>query len=280
MGNIPYLDNTAWHNGTWCRVRDLQISILDLGLIHSDATYDVMAFINNKAVKLEQHIDRFLASCSYWRLLIGYNKQELIDVVNEMHARTGWHSSIIWLSVTRGVPESGNPRDLLNCTPNVMCYAKPYQLFNGTNTATVYLSNQLRVPDIALNQNHKNFVWQDLTRAQWQAIDRGYDTAVLMSTDGFLTEGPGFNVAIVKDNVVLAPAANRLPGVSMQLIKDLCDENNISFEFANIDLPTLLSCNDMFLTTTIGNLTTVTKFNDRTFAPSKIQTKLINLLGK
>ena len=280
MGKITYLDKTAWHNGTWCQVRDLQISILDLGLIHSDATYDVMAFINDKAVKLEQHIDRFFASCSYWRITIGYTKQELIDVVKETHARSGWQSSIIWLSVTRGIPLSGNPRDLLNCQPNVMCYAKPYQLFNGTNTATVYLSDQLRVPDIALNQNHKNFVWQDLTRAQWQAIDRGYDTAVLMSTDGFLTEGPGFNVAIVKDNVVLAPATNRLPGVSMQLIKDLCDENSISFKFVNIDLPTLLSCDDMFLTTTIGNLTTVTKFNDRTFTPSKIQTKLINLLGE
>jgi branched-chain amino acid aminotransferase len=278
MGNVSYLDNIAWHNGNWCQVRDLQVSILDLGLIHSDATYDVMAFINNRGIKLEQHINRFLTSCSYWRIPISYTAQELIDIVIETHARTNWDNSIIWLSITRGVPLSGNPRDLTNCTPNVMCYAKPYQLFNGTNTATVYLSDQLRVPDVALNQNHKNFVWQDLTRAQWQAIDLGYDTAILLSTDGYLTEGPGFNVAIVKNNTVIAPASNRLPGVSMQLIKDLCDENAISFKFANIDLPMLTSCDDMFLTTTVGNLATVTRFNERTLTLGAIQEKLILLL--
>lgn len=278
MNSIPYLDNIAWHNGRWCQVRDLTISILDLGLIHSDSTYDVMAFIDNTGLKTESHIDRFIKSCNYWRIALPYTKQELIDLVTEMHSKTGWDHSIIWLSITRGIPTSGNPRDLINCTPNLMCYAKPYQLFNGTNQATVCLAKQLRAPDYAINQQHKNFVWTDLTRAQWEALDRGYDTAILLNDAGLLTEGPGFNVAIVKNNTVLAPESNCLPGVSMKLIEEVCNNNDIKFNYTGITQEMLESCDDIFLTTTIGNLVTVTKFEGRKINQSKIQKQLVSQL--
>lgn len=271
---MKYFDYPAWHNGRYCTVQDLKISVLDLGLIHSDATYDVMAFIDNTGLKIVEHIDRFVASCEYWRIPLDYTRQQLIDVVNDIHGRTGWPSSIVWLSVTRGIPQSGNPRDLVNCEPNVMCYAKPYQQFNGTGRATVCLAEQRRVPDSGVNQLHKNFVWSDLTRAQWEAIDRGFDTAILLSTEGYVTEGPGFNVAIIKDNTVYAPHSNRLPGISMLLVEQTCNENNIKFVWADIDQNTLTTCDDMFLTTTVGNLVTVENYNGRELIPSDIQLEL------
>jgi branched-chain amino acid aminotransferase len=269
-----YNEYPAWYNGNYCKVQDLNISILDLGLIHCDATYDVMAFIDNAGLKIEQHIDRFINSCVYWRINLDYSKQQLIDMVNAVHKLSNWPSSIIWISATRGIPESGNPRDLINCKPNVMCYAKPYQQFNGTGRATVCLSEQTRVPDSGVDQQYKNFVWSDLTRAQWEAIDRGYDTAVLLSTDGFLTEGPGFNVAIVKNNIVHAPRTNRLPGISMLLVEEICKENNIEFCWSDIDVAMLNACDDMFLTTTVGNLVTVENYNGRDLNPSNIQLEL------
>jgi branched-chain amino acid aminotransferase len=273
-----YKSYPAWHNGFWTTVQDLNVNILDLGLIHSDATYDVLAYINGRGFKTEQHIDRFLTSCQYWRLPINYSRQELIDLVNEVHIRTDRPSSIIWISATRGTPQSGNPRDLQTCTTQLMCYAKPYQPFNGTGEATVCLASQIRVPDIAINQNYKNFVWPDLTRAQWEAIDRGYDTSILLSTDGYLTEGPGFNVAIIRDGNVYAPKSNRLPGISMLFLNELCEEAGISFTFSNIDRAALLSCDDMMLTTTIGNLVTVTKFENRYLSRSRVQDTVLKLL--
>lgn len=269
-----YNNYPAWNNGNYCTVKDLTVSILDLGLIHSDATYDVMAFIEHSGLKIDQHVDRFIASCDYWRINLEYSRDELVDVVHAIHQRTGWSSSIIWLSATRGIPESGNPRDLLNCKANIMCYAKPYQQFNGSGRASVCLATQQRVPDSGVNQLHKNFVWSDLTRAQWEAIDRGYDTAILLSTEGYLTEGPGFNVAIVKDNTVFAPRTNRLPGISMRLVEQTCIENNINFVWADIDQAALDTCDDMFLTTTVGNLVTVENYNGRELIPSAVQHKL------
>lgn len=280
MDSLSYFDNIAWHNDRWCRVRDLTVSILDLGLIHSDATYDVMAFVDNQGLKISEHIQRFIESCDHWRIPLLQTKQELIALVNEVHKRSGWNSSIVWISITRGIPLSGNPRDLTNCSPNLMCYAKPYQLFNGTNQARVCLSRHRRVPDCAIDQQHKNFVWSDLTLAQWEAIDQGHDTAVLLSTDGFLTEGPGFNIAIVQSGRVRTPKSNRLPGISMRLIQESCLENHIDFEYADITQQDLELCDDMFLTTTIGNLVTVTEFNGRPLIKSDIQKKLIGAINE
>jgi branched-subunit amino acid aminotransferase/4-amino-4-deoxychorismate lyase len=64
----------------------------------------------------------------------------------------------------------------------------------------------------------------------------------------------------------------------MRLIQELCDKHQIDFKYADITQQDLESCNDMFLTTTIGNLVTVTEFNERTLIPSDIQKKLIGEL--
>ena len=278
--NIPYRNCPAWINGTECTVKDLTVSILDLGLIHSDATYDVIAFRKGIALEFDWHLDRFITSCEAWRLPLPYSKEQLKDIVTSVHKRTTWANSIIWISITRGIPSSGNPRDLRNCIPQVVVYAKPYQQFNGTNLATVCSATTVtRVPDCSINQNNKNFVWNDLTTAQWEAIDQGFDTAVLFGTTGFLTEGPGFNVAIVKDHCVYAPKANRLPGVSMRIVEKLCNELDIPFAWVDITAEQVDACDDMFLTTTIGNLVTVTQYNERKLTVSDVQRKLIEALN-
>lgn len=281
---LPYQNTPAWWNGHACLTKDLWVSIMDLGLIHSDATYDVIAVRNNRPWAIEEHLDRFFSSCRAWRLSMPYPRQQIQQAVMDVHARTGWQDSIIWISVTRGVPHSGNPRDLISPRANVMIYAKPWQKFNGTNRATVMGSNNaVRVPNCSIDQNNKNFVWSDLTIAQWEAIDCGFDTAVVFGMDGFLSEGPGFNVAIVKDRKILAPGKNRLPGISMTKVKEICHAHDREFEWADLTRAQVNDCDDMFLTTTVGNIVTVTNYNGRNLIMSDAQRFLIEFfenLGK
>lgn len=274
---MNYMTNSAWMNGSFCKVQDLNLNITELGVIHADATYDVIAIRNNKPFMLDAHIDRFLNSCKYWRLEFKWGREQIIEAIKGVHHFSGWNDSIIWISATRGATINGNPRNLAGCNVNVMIYAKPYQKFNGTGEATVCIANTVRrVPDWAIDQKHKNFVWPDLTRAQWEALDRGYDTAILQSVDGYITEGPGFNVAFVQDGNVYAPKNNVLPGITMRAVELACIELNINFSFMDIrgdDLEDVID--DMFLTTTVGNIATVTNFNGRQLIQSPIQKKLL-----
>jgi branched-chain amino acid aminotransferase len=275
--NISQL--TAWKNGNFCPLADLNVSILDLGLIHSDATYDVLSIHQGRALMLSQHLDRLWNSCQGWRLPMEYSQEHITQVISQMYQNSGLTDALCWIAITRGVPLSGNPRDLPNCVTNVMMYVKPYYGFNPNNSCRVGLASNARVPDWAINQQYKNWAWQDLTQAQWQALDRGFDTAVLLDQHGYLTEGPGFNVGIIVNDTVLAPRVNRLPGITMQLVSELCYANQIKFEWCDIDLDTLKSCTDMFITSSAGHIIPVIEFESRVFQPSNCQAQLQQLMS-
>lgn len=254
------LNYPAWKNGQYCEVKDLTVSILDLGLIHCDATYDVLAVKGGIIQNLDAHMSRFFRSCDGWNLPISYNMEDLVRVFKTLVSSSEQKDLLLWVGVTRGIPSSGNPRDLANCVPNVFAYVKPYFGFNAINEATVCLSRQIR--NDAIDQTMKNFCWNDLNIAQWEAIGRGYNTAILPDRYGYITEGPGFNVGFVSvDGFVYAPKHNRLQGTTMDLVKEFCYRNNIQFFYADITHETILREMDaMFLTSTAGNVITVTKY--------------------
>jgi len=273
------LNYPAWKNGKYCKVGDLTISVLDLGLIHCDATYDVIAVKNNQIQNLEAHLHRFVSSCSGWRIPLKFSIEDIKIVLETLvgQAPSDDYSTddlLLWIGVTRGIPTSGNPRDLRNCDTNLFMYAKPYFGFNKMNTATVCLAKQKR--NDCIDQTMKNFAWNDLNLAQWEAIDRGYDTAVLLDRYHRITEGPGFNVGFIsKDNFVYAPRSNRLEGTIMEQVRLLCEKNNKQFFYTSITMHTVESDMDaMFLTSTAGNVIPVTKFEDITFKENELLTWL------
>lgn len=268
------LNYPAWKNGKYCKVEDLNVSVLDLGLIHCDATYDVIAVKNNQIQNLEAHLHRFVSSCSGWRIPLKFSIEDIKIVLETLIGQAPVDDLLLWIGVTRGIPLSGNPRDLLNCDTNLFMYAKPYFGFNKMNTATVCLAKQKR--NDCIDQTMKNFAWNDLNLAQFEAIDRGYDTAVLLDRQLFITEGPGFNVGFIsKDGFVYAPRSNRLQGTVMDQVKLFCDKNNKKFIYADISLLEVITEMDaMFLTSTAGNVIPVTKFEDITFKENELLTWL------
>ena len=275
MNNLP-----AWRNGTYCTVADLSLSILDLGVIHSDATYDVLAVRHGRALQLNQHMVRLQNSCRGWRLPMPYTTEQLKTVVAQLYHSSELESAFVWFAVTRGIPDSGNPRDLAQCATQVMAYVKPYYGFNVTNTARLCLSTTPRVPSTSINQSYKNWAWQDLTQAQWQAQDRGYDSAVLLDHNGYLTEGPGFNIVVLINNTLHIPKNNVLGGITIHLIQQLCDAHNISYKYCDIDHGMIDRATDMFIASTAGDIVPVTEFESRKFTVSPVQGVLKKLIQK
>ena len=268
----------AWQNGQFCTVQDLTVSVLDLGLIHSDATYDVISSHNRKIFKLDSHLDRFFTSCKFWRLTPIISREEIKSVIIKLCEKSNTDNLLIWIGITRGTPGSGNPRDLVSYQPNMFIYVKPYFGFNLTNSARVCLSTQRR--NTAFNQRYKNFAWNDLTLAQWEAIDRGYDTAVLLDNDEYVTEGPGFNIFCISNNEVITPAQNCLGGITINALEELCLENRIVFRRKNITLKELNDSNCVSLASTAGNFITVTEFEERQFSNNELLNTLQKLFNE
>lgn len=273
------LDNPAWFNGNFCTIQDLNFNVLDLGVIHCDASYDVACSSNRKIFLLDQHIERFFSSCKGLRLPLVLKRSDVSDIIIELCKRSNLDSLLIWMGITRGVPLSGNPRDLKNTTPNLFFYVKPYYDFGKSEEPiSLCLSSTLRTPDSSVNQQYKNWAWIDLTAAQWEAIDLGYDSAVLTSTDGYITEGPGFAVWGITGNTVVAPKLNCLPSVTIFALEKVCQLNNIAFEYRNLTVTDFKNLDFVGIASTSGGIKAVSKFEKQTYCENEIYSKLLNLI--
>ena len=109
----------------------------------------------------------------------------------------------------------------------------------------------------------KNYQWSDLTSGLLEAHDHGYDTAILCDHDGFVTEGPGFNVFIVKDGRVLTPDRGSLEGITRRTVLDICADRGIEAAITPIPRALLDDADEVFTTTTAGGVMPAARVGNR-----------------
>ena len=254
MTNV--LDLVAYKNGEYKPLGEIGPSILDFGFIHCDATYDVMPVYNGKAFCYERHLQRFRNSAERYGLTIP--DIDPLEIIKELAKRNPIDNAFVWFMIWRGFPPSGNPRDLENCPVNFAMYIKPSYPIASTPMVKLYLDkNTNRVNDDYYGQEYKNMAWIDLTLSQ-RKTPAGFDTTVLVDVDGFVTEGPGFNVGIVKDGVIKTSDKNVLKGITMSVVQDIAKENNIIFKRMPITQQMFLSADEVFITSSSGGVTPTT----------------------
>ena len=96
-----------------------------------------------------------------------------------------------------------------------------------------------------------------------EAHDAGFDTAVLCDAQGFLTEGPGFNIFIVKDGRVTTPDRGSLRGITRQSVLELCAELGIEAAVEPIPRSALDMADEVFLATTAGGVMPASRIGTR-----------------
>ncbi len=109
----------------------------------------------------------------------------------------------------------------------------------------------------------KNYHWGDMIRALFEAEDAGADTAVLLDQDGYVTEGPGFNVFAVIDGTVVSPDRGALEGVTRQSVLDLCAKLGIPCEVRPLTADELREADEVFTSTTAGGVMPASRIDGR-----------------
>jgi branched-chain amino acid aminotransferase len=246
----------VFKNNEWIPLGDAGPSILDFGFIHSDATYDVIPVMDNRAFYFWEHIDRFKNSARKFNLPLPDVDYERIS--KELLSVNCITDAFIWLMIWRGMPLSGNPRDIKNTPCNFVMYAKQiYSLTQTTGTARVFLDrSSVRVSDLYYGQTYKNMSWIDLTQAQLKTPEN-YDTIILVDKDDYITEGPGFNVAIIKNGIVKTPKFNCLQGITILSVEHICHDFLIPFSRCNIHSSEWDQADEIFLASSSGGITIV-----------------------
>ena len=271
----------GWADGRYLPVDEITIPILDHGFLKCDACYDTPHVWQGMFFRLDDHLDRFEASCRGLKLDPGLSRDEITRIMQTCARLVGRKDVMVQIVCTRGLSDPAAPRDALRNRNRFYCFTRPIDPFGGGDAGLhIQISDVVRIPPESVDPKLKNFHRGDMTRALLAAQAVGADTTVLVDLDGNITEGPGFNVFAVTEEALVTPEAGMLEGVTRKTAMELAAELGLQATAGQITLDDLREADEVFISSTAGGIMAVTRVDNRILsngAPGPITVKLRDL---
>ena len=253
-----FKNGCAWINNHYLPIEDAGVPIMDVGFSKSDCTYDVVATWKGKFFKLNEHLDRFEESWKKLKLKPPVNKLQMKDILVECVKRSGLRDSYVEMIVTRGIPVNGE-RDPRKFSNRFYAYAIPYvwivkpeDQLTGIHLAIAKKS--IRIDPQSVDPKVKNFHWGDMTKALYEAYETEAETTVLPNADGYITEGPGFNIFAFFDGQLWTPESGMLEGITRKTVMEIAASEQVPVKVRNFKRDLLENASEIFLTSTAGGI--------------------------
>jgi branched-chain amino acid aminotransferase len=271
-------------DGLTTPLEEARLPLRDLGLMYADMTYDVVHVWKGGFFRLDDHLDRFLASCAGLRLDPGMDRTALRRLLADLVRRSGLPDALVYFACTRGTaaPGTRDParhtrhRFFATVTPLIL-RGQPAEMRRGLHARLV--RGIPRIAADSVNPMWKNTHWGDFHRAGWLAKEAGADVAVLLGPDGAVAEAPGFNVVALLDGALVSPEANVLPGISCRAMFEIARDLGIPARLGRLMPEELARAAEIFLTATSCGLFPVTRLDGAPVgqgAPGPVTTRLLN----
>ena len=275
-------ESIAFVDNEFVPITEAKVSIMEPTFTKSDVVYDTISSYRGYIFRLDDHLQRFESSFRAMQLNPPYSLDEIRHIVAEMVIRSDFDNTCITLMATRGPFIDLANRDIRKCKNGLMAVCVPYYWVLGEDKQTtgvnMVITDTQRVPLEAIDAKVKNFNWMDLTRALLEAYDKGGDSAMLCTPDGYLSEGPGFNVWLAKNGKLYTPLGNLLEGVTRRSVFELAKEIGADPVEKPLTPEDLRTADEAFTSTTAGGITPVTQVDGKTLgngAPGILTTRLM-----
>jgi branched-chain amino acid aminotransferase len=259
-------------NGEYVPKDQARISVFDFGFLRGDGVFDTTSAWNGRIFKLPQHLARLDLSLRAARIQCPLPLEELGGVIVETTRRCGLRNAYVQTVVTRGEPPLG-VRDLTRCAPGLVVFAVPYvwilkpeQIDAG---GRAMISSIRQLPVQSLDPKIKSLSRLHLDLASLQGKAAGVDVTLMLDLDGHVTEGPGFNLFVVKAGTLYSPPEGILMGITRQTVFELAAENAIPAREAQLTAYDLYAADEIFLTSTAGGIMPLVEIDGRPIADGK-----------
>lgn len=276
----PLPDGAAYVDGDIVPVAEARIPLTDLGFLRSDTTYDVVHVWDGRFFRLDAHLDRFLEGARKLRFTLPLDRDGIAGVLHRLVAATGLRNAYVNMTASRG-PLPRGTRDPLACANRLYAFAIPFmwiaQPAEQEAGVAMIVASPERIPMSSFDQTVKNFMWGDLTAAMIEAGEKGARLPVLLDRDGNITEGPGFNVFVVRGGRLMTPDSGVLHGITRKTVLELARDSNIETVVSSVPLADLVGADEIFATSTAGGVMPVTMLDGRPVgdgAPGPVSVRL------
>ncbi len=261
-------------NGKFYEKQDAKISVFDHGLLYGDGVFEGIRVYSRLVFKLKEHIDRLFESAHTIMLMIPLSKEKLIKAVIETLKINNLTDAYIRLIVTRGEGDLGlDPRKCIGKESIIIIADKialyPEKLYReGMDIITV---STTRNAHEALNPQIKSLNYLNNIMAKIEAINSGYEEALMLNDQGYVAECTGDNIFIVKNNELYTPpeCMGALSGVTRETVLGIAKKTKIITHEHVFTRHELYVANESFLTGTAAEIIPVVKVDGRVIGDGK-----------
>jgi branched-chain amino acid aminotransferase len=231
-----------------------KISVYDHGFLYGDGVFEGIREYNGVVFKLKEHIDRLYRSAHAIMLKIPMSKDDLIKAVVKTLQKNGMKDSYIRLIVSRGIGDLGlDPRKCPKPTIIIITDTIQIRTGNAKETGiTTMFSWVRRNPVDATTHEIKSLNYLNSIMAKIEANACGVDEAMCLENNGYIAEGVGENVFIVRNGEILTPptSTGALEGITADIVFDLCKKMSFKITVTNLTPFMLFSADEAFFTGT------------------------------
>jgi branched-chain amino acid aminotransferase len=274
-------------DGVYCPKSQAKVSVYDHGLLYGDGVFEGIRAYNGVVFKLKEHIDRLYRSAHAITLQIPLTKEAMTQAVLETLRKNQLKDAYIRLVVTRGVGDLGlDPRKCPK--PSVIIITDSIVLHdsNAKETGiTTLISWVRRNPVDTTTHEIKSLNYLNSVLAKIEANASGADEAICLDKNGFIAEGVGENLFIVKDGKIFTPPSSTgaLAGITAQVAIKLATSLGYTVTEANITPFQLFTADEAFFTGTAAEIVPIREVNKRQIGNGKtgpVAKKLIAAFDK
>jgi branched-chain amino acid aminotransferase len=267
---------TVYFNGKLVPENEAKISIYDSALMFGDMVFEMTRSFNKKQFKLREHIDRLYTGVKILRIPLQMTPEEMeracyetIEANDHLFKADDEHRLMI--DVSRGLLGIYQGIDGLHKGPNVIIadfplrwtVAKMGALYDKGINAVI--TSQRAIPGHLLDPKIKNRsrIFYLMANIEAGQIVGDNNWALMLDTDGFVTEGTGANFFIIKNGVVITPEGrNILRGIMRDYVMtELCPQLGMPVIEKNIEAYDVYTADEAFMTGTPFCMLPVTSLN-------------------
>jgi branched-chain amino acid aminotransferase len=192
---------------------------------------------------------------------------ELCDITVKLVAMSGFREDVYIRPIAYKSGEVIGPR-VNNVADDLLIFVIPFGAYLDTDKGIRCMtSSWRRVDDTAIPARAKvNGIYVNSSLAKSEALDAGFDEAIMLNNDGHVSEGSGENIVLVRNGKLITPAPsdNILEGITLDTIIELAQkELGIEVVSRTIDRSELYIADEVFMTGTAAHVTAVIDVDNR-----------------
>ncbi len=264
-------DGVIWYDGKMVDWRDATTHVLTHTLHYGMGVFEgVRAYKTDKGTaifRLQEHTDRLFRSAHILGMKMPYSKEELIAAQKAAVRDNNLESAYMRPMAFYGAEAMGISAKTLST--HVIVAAWSWGAYMGQDA----LDNGIRVKTSSFSRHHVNITmckakangnYMNSILAHQEAIADGYQEALLLDVDGFVAEGSGENIFIVRKGKLYTPdLTSALEGITRDTIIQLAEERGIQIVEKRITRDEIYGADEAFFTGTAAEVTPIRELDNR-----------------